>query len=100
MPKDKEQEGRRVTFEHSLPVQLMGIDGTWRRSCKLKEVSDAGATLQIETSIEGLSLIEFFLVLSSTGLAYRRCQLDGVNGDELKISFIRQKNRKAPKPSS
>lgn len=78
----------------------MGIDGTWRRSCKLKEVSDSSATLQIETSIEGLSLIEFFLVLSSTGLAYRRCQLDGVNGDELRVSFIRQKNKKAPKTSS
>lgn len=31
----------------------------------------------------------FFLLLSSTGLAYRRCQLDRVNGEELEVSFLR-----------
>lgn len=98
MPTEKEQEGRRVTFEHPLPAQMMAIDGTWRRACMLKDVSDAGATLQVETSIEGLTLNEFFLLLSSTGLAYRRCQLERVNGEELQVSFIRQK-AKAKKPS-
>jgi hypothetical protein len=73
----------------------MAIDGTWRRSCNLKEVSEVGAVLQIEASIEGLSLTEFFLLLSSTGLAYRRCQLARVNGDELEVSFLRQKAAKA-----
>jgi hypothetical protein len=92
LPKDKEQEGRRVTFEHRLPVQLMAIDGTWRRSCNLKDVSEDGATLQVEASIEGLSLREFFLLLSSTGLAYRRCKLDRVNGDELEVSFLHQRS--------
>lgn len=57
-----------------------------------------GATLQVETSIEGLTLNEFFLLLSSTGLAYRRCQLERVNDEELQVSFIRQK-AKAKKPS-
>ncbi|GLR99510.1 hypothetical protein ACVMFA_007263 [Bradyrhizobium liaoningense] len=38
--------------------------------------------LQVGTSIEGLTLNEFFLLLSSTGLAYRRCQLERVNGEE------------------
>ena len=98
MPAEKEQEDRRVTFEHPLPAQMMAIDGTWRRACTLKEVSDVGATLQVETSIEGLTLNEFFLLLSSTGLAYRRCQLERVNGEELQVSFIRQKDR-AKKPS-
>jgi hypothetical protein len=91
MPAEKEQEGRRVTFEHPLPAQMMAIDGTWRRACTLKDVSDVGAKLQVLTSIEGLALNEFFLLLSSTGLAYRRCQLDRVNGEELQVSFIRQK---------
>jgi len=31
--------------------------------------------------MQGLALKEFFLLLSSTGLAYRRCRLDWVNGD-------------------
>jgi hypothetical protein len=91
MPAEKEQEDRRVTFEHPLPAQMMAIDGTWRRACMLKDVSDIGAKLQVETSIEGLTLNEFFLLLSSTGLAYRRCQLERVNGEELQVSFIRQK---------
>ncbi|WP_342737414.1 hypothetical protein [Bradyrhizobium sp. B117] len=97
MPQEKEQESRRVTFEHPVPAQMMAIDGTWRRSCHLKVVSDMGATLQVEASIQGLVLTEFFLLLSSTGLAYRRCQLDRVNGDLLEISFLRQK-AKAKKP--
>jgi hypothetical protein len=100
MPKDREQESRRVAFEHRLPVQLMAIDGTWRRSCNLKEVSEVGAVLQIEASIEGLSLKEFFLLLSSTGLAYRRCQLEKVNGGELEVSFLRQKPKKAAKAAA
>jgi hypothetical protein len=98
MPAEKDQEGRRVTFEHPLPAQMMAIDGTWRRACLLKDVSDVGAKLQVETSIEGLTLNEFFLLLSSTGLAYRRCQLERVNGEELQVSFIRQK-AKAKKSS-
>lgn len=91
MTQDKKREGRRVVFEHRLPAQMMAIDGTWRRSCSLKEVSEAGATLQLEASIEGLALKEFFLLLSSTGLAYRRCQLDRVNGDQLEVTFLRQR---------
>ncbi|MCK1441555.1 hypothetical protein IVB34_18135 [Bradyrhizobium sp. 2] len=91
MPTEKEQEGRWVAFEHPLPAQMMAIDGTWRRACMLKDVSDVGARLRVETSIEGLTLNEFFLLLSSTGLAYRRCQLDRVNGEELEVSFLRQK---------
>ena len=97
MPKEKEQEGRRVTLEHPLPAHMMAIDGTWRRSCVVKDVSETGATLQVDVSIEGLALKEFFLLLSSTGLAYRRCQLDRVNGDEITVSFLRQKSKSKKK---
>jgi hypothetical protein len=41
-----------------------------------------------------LNLKEFFLLLSSTGLAYRRCELVRVNGAEMDIQFLRGKNRK------
>lgn len=56
-------------------------------------MSEVGATLQVEATIEGLALKEFFLLLSSTGLAYRRCQLDRVNGEELEVSFLRLKSK-------
>src|SRR5260221_377713 len=35
-----------------------------------------------------------FLVLSSTGLAYRRCELVRVNGSEMDIQFLKGKNKK------
>jgi hypothetical protein len=91
MPKELHTEEARVRFEHGLPASLMGIDGTWRRDCSVNDVSETKATLTINTSIEGLQLQEFFLLLSSTGLAYRRCSLSWVNGDQVGITFLRQK---------
>jgi hypothetical protein len=44
--------------------------------------------LHVEDSIEGLDLKEFFLLLSSTGLAYRRCKLVRVAGDQIGIEFL------------
>ena len=73
----------------------MAIDGTWRRDCKLNAISDHDAILTVEGSIQGLNLKEFFLLLSSTGLAYRRCELVRVNGSEMDIQFLRGgKNKK------
>lgn len=102
MPEEKQNdEQRSVTFDHDVPVQIMAIDGTWRRPCTLKEVSEAGATLAVDGSVQGLNLSEFFLLLSSTGLAYRRCQLDRVNGDQMVVRFLRQrgKPKKGPEPT-
>jgi hypothetical protein len=93
MASQREHQSRGVAFEHPVPTHLMAIDGTWRRACSLKLVSEDGATLRVEGAIEGLALKEFFLLLSSTGLAYRRCQLAKVNGDELEVTFLRQKNK-------
>jgi hypothetical protein len=94
MSEEKENTERRVTFESVVPVQIMAIDGTWRRACTLKAVSETGATLLIERSIEGLNLKEFFLLLSSTGLAFRRCELDWINGDQIGINFLHQRGRR------
>ena len=84
----------RVIFERGVPAQMMGIDGTWRRDCTMEDVSETGAKLTVEGSVEGLHLKEFFLLLSSTGLAYRRCELVRVNGTEMEVSFLRGKNAK------
>jgi hypothetical protein len=72
----------------------MGIDGTWRRDCMLNAISDTDAILTVEGSIQGLNLKEFFLLLSSTGLAYRRCELVRVNGTEIDVQFLKGKNKK------
>ena len=72
---------------------MMGIDGTWRRGCIMEDVSESGARLVVQGSVEGLNLKEFFLLLSSTGLAYRRCQLAWVNGEKIGVSFIKRGDR-------
>jgi hypothetical protein len=78
-----------VSFEHGVDVYLMAIDGTWRRGCVMQEASDSGAKLLVRGPIEGLNLKEFFLLLSSTGLAYRRCELSWVNGEQIGAKFTK-----------
>ena len=91
---DDAKAPERVTFSRGYGVCIMGIDGTWRRDCLLNAISDNDAILTVEGSIQGLNLKEFFLLLSSTGLAYRRCELVRVNGAEIDVSFLKGKNKK------
>jgi hypothetical protein len=84
----------RVTFSRGYDVCIMGIDGTWRRDCQLNAISDNDAVLTVEGSIQGLNLKEFFLLLSSTGLAYRRCELVRVNGTEMDVQFLKGRQGK------
>jgi hypothetical protein len=98
-----DRKSERVDFEHGVPVYIMGIDGTWRRDCMMIDVSQTGARLHVEGSLEGLDLKEFFLLLSSTGLAYRRCELVRVAGDQIGVAFLAQDTfakRKAAKKRS
>jgi PilZ domain len=88
------RKGERVTFERGIGAQMMGIDGTWRRECTMEDVSETGAKLTVEGSVEGLHLKEFFLLLSSTGLAYRRCELAWVNGDQIGVNFLKTGDKK------
>ena len=53
-----------------------------------------------EGSIQDLNLKEIFLLLSSTGLAYRRCGLVRVNGTEMDTQFLKGKNKKKPRGSA
>ena len=93
------RKANRVVFERGYAASMMAIDGTWRRDCVINDISDGDAKLTVNVSIEGLQLKEFFLLLSSTGLAYRRCSLKWVNGDQLGVSFHRQKGKKANRSS-
>jgi hypothetical protein len=78
---------------------MMAIDGTWTRPCTIQDVSDTGAKLMVEGSIKGLPLREFFLILSTFGKAYRRCQLAWINGDQLGVTFIKAVDAKAKSKS-
>ena len=72
----------------------MGVDGTWRRSCFLVDVSATGARLEVDGSLEILKTQAFFLILSSTGLAFRRCELVRIAGSEVGVRFIADKKSK------
>jgi hypothetical protein len=89
-----DRKSGRVDFERGIPVFIMGIDGTWRRDCMMFDVSQSGARLCIEGSFEGLDLKEFFLLLSSTGLAYRRCRLVRVAGEQVGVEFLAREKAK------
>lgn len=92
--KTDQRGSSRVVFERGIAAQMMGIDGTWRRDCTMEDVSESGAKLTIDGSVEGLHLKEFFLLLSSTGLAYRRCELAWVNGDQIGVNFLKLGDKK------
>jgi hypothetical protein len=94
------RKNERVNFERGVDVFIMGIDGTWRRSCRMIDVSQTGARLCVENSIEGLDLKEFFLVLSSTGLAYRRCRMVRLAGDQIGVEFLKSTPAKSRKQST
>jgi hypothetical protein len=90
----------RVRMDHKQAVNLMGSDGTWRRSCVLLDVSDTGAKIEVEGSLDVLKAKEFFMLLSSTGLAYRRCELVWIDGTIAGVHFIHADGKKAQKTTS
>ena len=85
----EQRKAHRVMFERGFAANMMAIDGTWQRPCTMQDVSETGARLSVGGSIEGLPLKEFFLVLSTVGKTYRRCQLAWVNGDQVGVRFIK-----------
>src|SRR5438128_1131398 len=86
----------RVRMDHRQAVNLMGSDGTWRRSCVLLDVSQTGAKIEVEGTLDVLQAKEFFLLLSSTGLAYRRCELVWIDGTMAGVHFITADRKKKP----
>jgi hypothetical protein len=66
------------------------------------DVAAGGAKLSVTESLEGITLKEFFLVLSSTGLTFRRCELAWINGNQLGVHFLEgpAKEKTRPKPAT
>lgn len=90
----EKRDSHRVEFSHGVDVQIVAIDGTWTRRCKMTDASVTGAKLTVEEPIEGLAFREFFLLLSTTGAAFRRCELAWVNGEHLGVHFLTSKERR------
>ena len=86
----------RVRMDHRQSVNLMGSDGTWRRRCVLLDVSNTGARIEVEGTLDVLQAKEFFMLLSSTGLAYRRCELVWIDGTTAGVHFVAANGKKPP----
>jgi hypothetical protein len=95
-----DRKNERVEFGRGIDVHMMGIDGTWRRDCTMNDVSRTGARLTVNGPIQGLDLKEFFLLLSSTGLAYRRCRMVRLAGDQIGVEFLKPTTEKSKKAAS
>ena len=64
------------------------------------DVSATGARLEVEGSLDVLRAQEFFLLLSTTGLAFRRCELVRIDGNIIGVQFvIHDKKRRASRPA-
>jgi hypothetical protein len=53
------RKAHRVVSQRRYAANMMAIDGTWRRPCTMMDVSDTGAKLAVDGSIEGLNLKKF-----------------------------------------
>ena len=80
---------KRVQFGSGFTARITAIDGTWQRECRISDVSDTGAKLNIFGSVDGIDMKEFFLNLSPTGTAHRRCERVWINGAEAGVRFIK-----------
>ena len=55
-----------------------------------RRLRHTGAKIEVEGSIDVLQAREFFLVLSSNGLAYRRCGLIWIDGATVGVRFVKK----------
>lgn len=92
----EKRKRHRVAFTREVPVRIQAIDGTWSRQCVMLDVAEDGAKLLLKDSVESLRLKEFFLVLSTTGTAFRRCELVWINGCEMGVQFLEKVLTKLP----
>jgi hypothetical protein len=55
-----DRKAERKGLEHRYPVNLMGVDGTWRRACVLLDISETGARLEVDGTVDVLKAREFY----------------------------------------
>ncbi|WP_445219903.1 PilZ domain-containing protein [Bradyrhizobium sp. Pa8] len=97
------RKAKRIQLGHHYRATLVAVDGTWRRNCVLIDISETGARLRIDGSLEVLKARQFFLLLSTMGLVFRRCELVRLDGEEAGVEFItsqtlRERSARSDKP--
>ena len=87
----------------AFPAHMMGIDGTWRRNCVMEDVSETGAKLTVDGSVEGPAPEGVLpaAVVDRAGLSPLRALLGQWRPDRRQLSQARrqeEKARRAPPP--
>jgi PilZ domain-containing protein len=79
---------RRVEFSAGVDVHIVASDGTWRLPCLMMDVAEGGAQLLLQKSLGSTRLTEFLLALSTTGGAFRRCEVVWMQENRIGVRFI------------
>lgn len=58
----------RVKFSRGVPINILAIDGTWRRPGLMMDVADDGAMIVLQQNVAGLNLKEVFFTPVNDGL--------------------------------
>jgi hypothetical protein len=91
MASDRRNLGR-VPLTCDYTARILAIDGTWQRGCHIADISKTGAKLTVLGSIPRMAFSEFFLVLSRTGNAHRRCERIWIRGDQIGVRFLSERS--------
>ena len=76
----------RVDFVSPPLAKMVSVDRAWCRYCRMINVSDFGALLEMQVPEEVID--EFFLLLSTVGKpAFRRCKIVWIKGVRLGVTF-------------
>jgi hypothetical protein len=83
---ERRKSAPRVKFQSPLDARAMAIDGTYCRECRLIDVSETGARIEMTSPVAGLT--EFFLLLTTFGNpVFRRCSRSWVDGVLMGVTF-------------
>jgi hypothetical protein len=81
------RQRKRIPFSRGYVARLVSLDGKWRLNCRIENISDSGARLELDDELPDDAQL-FLLALSSTGRAHRRCQCVWKRDHQMGVSFI------------
>jgi len=84
-----DRKSQRVAFSKALDATVISIDGTFKRSCTVMDISDSGAKIELGDDVGTFDLAEFFLLMSTRGAVHRRCRVARRYGNEIGVTFVR-----------
>ena len=83
----EKRQVKRVVFARGIPLRIIALDGTSYQEVMLLDISDEGARLSVDRALVPSMTKEFFLVLTSSASAYRRCVVIWINGTHVGCGF-------------